>query len=186
MKRLSRRLLAVAVCVGGLATAAPAADVHPLLPAETDSIIYVNFRQIIDSQLVKKFALEQMKQALQGADAQKIMTDLGLDPLKDIDELTGGFWGEDAQTMKGLFVLKGKFDPTKLFNAADAESKKNADKISIVSEGKYKFVKLTNDGANGPAAALKELYVAAPNEKTILASTDKELLAKTMDRVEKN
>jgi hypothetical protein len=186
MKSMTCRVLAAAAVACGLATAAPAADVNPLLPAETDSIVFVNFRQIIDSPLVKKFALEQMKQALQGADAQKVMTDLGLDPLKDVDELTGGFWGEDAQTMKGLFVVSGKFDPAKLFTAADAESKKNADKISIVTEGKYKFVKLTNDNASGPAAALKELYVAVPNEKTILASTDKELLAKTMGRVESN
>jgi len=185
MTRLRHVMLVTAVLLA-CGTAAPAAEVHPLLPAETESVIYVNFRQIIDSQLVKKFALEQMKQALQGADAQKIMTDLGLDPLKDIDDLTGGFWGDEAQSMKGLFVLSGKFDPKKLFDAADAESKKNADKISIVSEGKYKFVKITNDKADGPAAALKELYVAVPNEKTILGSTDKELLAKTMDRVEKN
>ena len=185
MKRLSRRVLAAAVLACGLAVPARAADVNPLLPAETESIIYVNFRQIIDSQLVKKFALEQMKQALQGADAQKIMTDLGLDPLKDIDQLTGGFWGEDAQTMKGLFVLTGKFDPVKLFNAADVQSKKDADKISIVQHGKYKFVKITNDNASGPGAALKEVYVAVASEKSILAATDKDLLAKTMERVEK-
>jgi hypothetical protein len=185
MKRLFRRVLAAAALVCGVATAAPAADVNPLLPAETESIVYVNFRQILDSQLVKKFAIDNLKQALQGDEAQKLLTDLGLDPLKDLEELTGGFWGEDAQTMKGLFVVSGTFDPAKLFSAAEAASKKNADKLSIVSEGKYKFVKVTNDNANGPAAALKELYVAVPNEKTILGATDKELLAKTMERVEK-
>ncbi|HEY2787334.1 MAG TPA: hypothetical protein VGJ05_20420 [Fimbriiglobus sp.] len=186
MKSLSRRVLAVAVLACGLAVPARAAEVNPLIPAEAENIIFVNFRQIIDSQLVKKFALEQMKQALQGADAQKVMTDLGLDPLKDIDQLTGGFWGEDAQSMKMLIILSGKFDPVKLFNAADVQSKKDADKISIVSEGKYKFVKITNDKANGPGAAFKEVYISVANDKTILASTDKDVLAATMVRVEKN
>lgn len=187
MKRLTRRVLAVAVLACGLAVPAKAADVHPLLPAETEQVLFVNFRQIIESQLIKKFALEQMKQALQGADAQKVMTDLGLDPLKDVDQLTGGFWGNDPAMMKGVFILTGKFDPVKLFNAAEAESKKNPDKISIVTQGKYKFVKVVNDGnAGGPAgAALKEVYISSPNEKTLLAATEKEVLAATMERAEK-
>jgi hypothetical protein len=187
MKSLSRRVLAAAVLACGLAAPAAAAEVHPLLPAESENVIYVNFRQIIDSQIIKKYALEQMKQALQGADAQKVMQTIGLDPLKDIDELTGGMWGEDAQTPKGLFILSGKFDPVKLFNAADEESKKNPDKIAIVTEGKYRFVKVTNEGGgnNPAAAALKEVYISAANDKTLLAALDKDTLVKTMERVEK-
>jgi len=186
MKPLTRRVLAAALLSCGLVAPATAAEVHPLLPAETENVIYVNFRQIIDSPIIKKYALDQMKQALQGEEAQKVMQTVGLDPLKDIDELTGGFWGEDANTPKGLFILSGKFDPVKLFNAADAEGKKNPDKVAIVSEGKYRFVKLTNEGANGPTAAFKEIYLAVANEKTILAGTDKEILVKTMGRVEAN
>src|SRR5262245_40169527 len=142
MSRPCCRLVPAGVLAGGLAAPAPAAEVPPLLPAETESVIHVNFRQVIDSPLVKKLALEPMKLFLQKEEAQKVMTDLGLDPLKDVDELTAGFWAEDPQKPRGLFILSGKFDPVKLFNFADAKGKENPDRIEIVTEGKYKFVHL--------------------------------------------
>lgn len=189
MTRFRSRISASAVLALAVATPSPAADVHPLLPAETEQVIYVNFRQIIDSQLVRRYALEQMKQSLQAEAAQKVMTDLGLDPLKDVDELTAGFWAEDPKAPKGIVVLSGKFDPVKLFNAADVQSKKTPEKIEIVAEGKYKFVRVVvgnPDETNpNPGMPFKELYFSLPSDSMILASTEKELLAKTMGRVEK-
>jgi hypothetical protein len=182
------RLLVAALMAGGLAAPLSAAEVPPLLPAETESVIYVNFRQVIDSPLVKKLALEPMKQFLQRDEAQKVMADIGLDPLKDIDELTAGFWAEDPKVPRGLFILKGKFDPVKLFNFADAKSKENPDRIEIVAEGKYKFVHLMfepPEGTDPRRPPFTELFVTAPSDAMILASTDKDLLAKTMVRVEK-
>jgi hypothetical protein len=188
MNRPFRRLLAVIVLAGGLAAPTSAAEVNPLLPAETETVIYVNFRQIIDSPLVRKMALEPMKKFLQGEDAQKVMTDLGLDPLKDVDELTAGFWADDPKVPRGLFILSGKFDPVKLFNFADAKGKENPDRIEIVTEGKYKFVHLTfetpeEDPRKKPP--FTELFVSVPSNAMILAATDKDQLAKTMERLEK-
>jgi len=183
------RLFVAALVAGGLAPPLSAAEVPPLLPAETESVIYVNFRQVIDSPLVKKLALEPMKQFLQKEEAQKVMADIGLDPLKDIDELTAGFWAEDPKVPRGLFILKGKFDPVKLFNFADAKGKENPDRIEIVAEGKYKFVHLMFEPPEGTDPRRRppftELFVTAPSDAMILASTDKDLLAKTMERVEK-
>jgi len=188
MTHLFRRLIAVAVLAGGLAAPLSAAEVPPLLPAETESVVYVNFRQIIDSPMVKKLALEPLKQFLQGDQAQKVMADIGLDPLKDVDELTAGFWADDPKVPRGLFILSGKFDPVKLFNFADAKGKENPDRIEIVAEGKYKFVHLMFDNPEGDPRRrppFTELFVTAPSDAMILASTDKDLLAKTMVRVEK-
>src|SRR5262245_2417728 len=188
MNRLFRRLIVAAFVTCGLATSLRAAEVNPLLPAETETVFYINFRQIIDSPLIRKLALEQMKQFLEREEAQNVMKAVGLDPLKDIDELTAGFWAEDPKVPRGLFILSGKFDPVKLFNAADAESKKSPDKIEIVREGTYTFVHLLFENPEGDPRRrppFTELYLSVPSNEMILASTDKELLAKTMGRVEK-
>lgn len=177
MSRVSR-VLAVAVVFAGL-TAAPsrAAEVDNLLPAQTESIVFVNVRQILDSDLIKKYALGQIKQALKGADAQKILEKLGLDPLKDVDRVTAGTWGKDKDDMNVVLVVRGKFDAAKLFEAAKDEAKKENAKISIVEEGNYKLVKIVDE--NGDSK--KPMYAAVANEKTLIGGTDKKLVVAAVE-----
>ena len=89
MTRLSRTLMGAALVLG-LTTTARAAEPDKLLPADTDTVAVVNLRQIIDSDIIKKYALEQIKQLLDGQDAKQILTDLGLDPLKDVEKVVIG------------------------------------------------------------------------------------------------
>ena len=174
-----RRLLAGAVLAAGLAAPVRAAEVDPLLPVETESILFVNVRQVLESELIKKYALGQIKQALEGNDARKMLEKLGLDPLKDVDRVTAGSWGKDKEDMNAVFIVRGKFDPEKLFKAAQEEAKNNGDKIAIVEDGKYKLVKLTVD--NSP----KPIFAAVADEKTIVAATDKKLVTDTLGTAEK-
>ena len=174
-----RRLLAGAVLAASLAVSARAAEVDPLLPAETESILFVNVRQVLESELIKKYALGQVKQALEGNDAKKMLEKLGLDPLKDVDRVTVGSWGKDKEDMNAVFVIRGKFDPEKLFKAAQEEAKNNGDKIAIVEDGKYKLVKITVDDSPKP------IFVAVADEKTIIAATDKKLVTDTLAVSEK-
>src|SRR5262245_42187139 len=108
-----RRLLVGAVLAAGLAAPARAAEVDPLLPAETESVLVVNVRQVLESELIKKYALGQIKQSLEGNDAQETLKKLGLDPLKDVDRLTVGSWGKDKDDVNVVAVVRGKFDPVK-------------------------------------------------------------------------
>lgn len=174
-----RRLLAGAVLAAGLAAPVRAAEVDPLLPAETESILFVNVRQVLESELIKKYALGQIKQALGGNDARKMLEKLGLDPLKDVDRVTAGSWGKGQEDMNAVFVVRGKFDPEKLFKAAQEEGRNNGDKIAIVEDGKYKLVKFTVD--NSP----KPIFAAVADEKTIIAGTDKKLVTDTLAVAEK-
>ncbi len=177
MTRVSRALFC-AVAIAGL-TAAPsrAAEVDALLPAETDSVVFVNVRQILDSDIVKKYALGQLKQALQGADAQQTLNKLGLDPLKDVERVTAGSWGKDKDDMNVIFVVRGKFDAQKLFAAAKEESKKDDAKLSIVEEGKYKLVKIVGDENQK-----KPMYAAVADGKTIIGGTDKKIVTSALDK----
>lgn len=180
MTRASRALFAAVVFAGLAAPSARAAEVDALLPAETESVMFVNVRQILESDIVKKYALGQLKQALAGNDAQKMLNKLGLDPLKDIDRVTVGSWGKDKDDMNIVAVVRGKFDADKLFTAAKDEAKKDDGKLSIVEEGKYKLVKIVGDENQK-----KPMFAAVANEKTLVAGTDKKLVAAALDAATK-
>jgi hypothetical protein len=161
-----------------LAAPLRAADVPAALPSETESIAYVNFRSIIDSDIMKKFALGQLKQALKQADAQKMLEEIGLDPLTDLDKMIIGFWGNDPQNMDAVAVMTGKFNGDKLLKAAEKAAADNGDKMSIVEEGDYKLVKISGD--NG-----KPFFMSVVDEKTIVGATDKKIAAKSIEAVAK-
>jgi hypothetical protein len=76
--------------------------------------------------------------------------------------------------MKGLFVVNGKFDLEKLFAAAEQASKKDADKVAIVTEGKLTLVKLTVKDRPDP------VYLCGADKNTLLVGTDKGLVTTAM------
>lgn len=172
--RFVRKMLAAATIGLGLSASARAADVEKLIPAEAESYMQINLKQIIDSDLFKKYALANLKQALEGNEAQKTLKSLGLDPLKDVDSITAGFWGDNPQEMKALVVVRGTFDPEKLFEAAEAAAKKDGDKVSIVKEGDYTLVKVT--GGNRP----EPFFASVADKKTLIGGTEKKLVVNAM------
>ena len=169
-----RRLLFGAILAAGLsASAVPAraAEIDNLLPEKTESVLFVNVKQLLESELIKKFALGQVKQMLENnEDAQRMLKDLGIDPMKDIDRVTAGFWGKDKDDMNGVAIIRGKFDLEKMFAAAEKEAKNNGDKLTIVKEGEFKLIKFTPE--NQP----KAIFASAADEKTLIAGTDKKLV----------
>jgi hypothetical protein len=174
-----RRLLAGAVLVAGLAVPVRAAEVDPLLPAQTESVLYVNVRQILDSDLIKKYALGQIRQALEGNEAKKMLDNLGLDPLRDVDRVTAGSWGQGQDDMNAVFIVRGKFDPEKLFKAAQDAARNMGDQIAIVEDGKYKLVKFTPEDSPRP------IFASVADEKTIIAGTDRKLVTDALAAAEK-
>jgi hypothetical protein len=82
--------------------------------------------------------------------------------------------------MQAVVLIRGKFDPVKLFNAASEFAAKENEKakVEIVSEGKYKLVKITAE--NQP----KPMYAAVADEKTIVGANDKKLITDVLARAE--
>lgn len=169
MFRASRFAVA-ALLAATLAGPSRAAEVDNLLPKETEFVIQMNVKQMLESDIIKKYALAQMKQTLEGKDAQKTLKDLGLDPMKDIDQLTVGAWGKDKDDMNGLMVVRGTFDAKKIMEAAQNAAKDMADKISIVKEGELELIKFTGDQG-------KPGFLAVIEGKPIIGGTDKKLVA---------
>ena len=169
MRSVSRFVM-VALLATVVAAPTRAAEVDNLLPKETEFVVQANIKQMLESDIVKKFALAQLKQALEGQDAAKILKDLGLDPMKDIDTVTMGIWGKGQEDMNGVFVVRGTFDAKKIMEASRNAAKEMADKISIVKEGEIELIKFTGD--NG-----KPGFIAVQEGKPIIAATDKKLVA---------
>lgn len=170
MPRFPRPGLAAAAALALLAPAAPAADPDKLLPADADIVLSVNVRQLVGSEVVKQYALGQLKDALAGQDAQKLLTDLGLDPFKDIDRVTVGGTGKDAADMKFLAVVRGKFDPAKLTAAARKQAKDDPDHFRAVKDSGGKVFQYTPDSGS-------PVYAAVVDDGAVVLGSDPKLVA---------
>jgi len=163
MKALGLALLA-------LCAAAPsrAAQPDPLVPGDAEMVVAVNVRQMLDSPLVKKYSLGQMKAALKANEqAQKMLAATGVDPFKDVDRvvLAKGAGGND----KVLVVVRGRFDPEKVQAAAADFAEKEPGKLKISKQGGVRLYELKTE--NKPAFAAfagKNALVVSPTRESTL------------------
>jgi hypothetical protein len=172
------RYLLVPAALLALAVSAPAADVDKYLPNNTEAVQTINVRQLTDSALVKKNALEKIEKALKSNDeVQKVLKELGFDPLKDLDtyiQTTGG--GDKVED--ALYILHGKFDATKMHARAAklAEDMPMMLKVSKVGDDKlYEF-------ALPLPAPYDAAYVAMPDDKTIVGALSKDYILEVLDK----
>ena len=181
MLRLSRVLLGAALVVGALAansSSTRAAEPDKLLPADADTVVSVNIKQILDTDIIKKYALEQLKQALDGQDAKKLLTEIGLDPLKDIDRVVVGANIKGPADIKYLMIVHGSFDPDRLYKAAEKQSKVDADRFAMVKDGDTVVFKYTPENGENP------VYGTVVNDKTVIAASDRKMIANALKAAE--
>lgn len=171
MMRFTRLGLATALALA-FATSAPARAAEPdkLLPPDADTVLFVNVKQLVESDVFKKYAIEQLKQVLAGQEAKKLLEEMGLDPLTDIDTVWTGLNIKDPNDVKGLSVLRGKFDKMKLDKAALAATKKDGDKFSLVKDGNNTLFKYQPEQGN-------PVYGLVVDDSTVVAGTDKKIVA---------
>lgn len=177
MPRLSRLGMLAVLAAALSAPSARAVEPNKLLPSDADTVTYINFKQLVESDVIKKFALEQIKQALAGEEAKKFLEQMGLDPLKDVEKVWVGSSGKDQNDMKALVVILGKFDPEKLFKAAEAATKRDGDKFAMIKDGAATMFKYQPDQGN-------PLYGTVVNGTTLVAGTDKNIIANALKQQE--
>ncbi len=162
-----------------VATTAQAADldkISRLLPDETETVMAVNIRQILDSAVVKKYGLDKLKDAIDSqGEIKDYLKDMGLDPLKDIDSIIVGSAG-NTDTEKGLFVITGRFDPEKLEAKATELAKDKPDFIKEIKLGKRKAFEI--NAPNSPQA----VFAAVADKKMILAASSKGALEDALEK----
>jgi hypothetical protein len=131
------RIAALVALLAGTSTAY-AAESDKYLPADTELVIRLNVRQMLDTPALKndKDALERTRKIVQRllADYEPALKHLdagGVDVYRDLTALTMALPG-DSDTDKAFIVLDGKFDPAKLQAAAEAAAKKPDAGLKIV------------------------------------------------------
>src|SRR5262249_4337701 len=118
----------------------PGVDVWPLLgqllPQDTAVVWKINVKQLLDSELVKKHALKQIKNSLiANADVQKAFEALGFDPLRDVSAVIGAH--ADLDFTKSLFIVQGRFDSDRLRILAPVLAQTKPDRLKIHSIGDH-------------------------------------------------
>jgi hypothetical protein len=170
---MPRTLWALAAALAAaLAVTVPAlaADVEPLLADDTEMVVSVNLKQLLDAPLVKKYALEEMKKSLQGsAEASKTLADLGIDPFTSVDRVTLGSGGTKPE--QALVVLRGNFDPARFAEKARALAKEPNAKLKVLPGDGPAVVEFP--AGNSPlfvAAASNTALIVAPRPEGVRAA----------------
>ncbi len=161
MQRRFLTTLFVLGLLGGLPSVVAAQDKvagSGFLPANTQAVITVNVKQMLECPLVKKDLPKLQEQIKSNAEATKRLTALGFDPFKDLDSITIGAAGvEDNEQV--VIVARGKFDTAKFKALADKE-KDNVKTHMVNGQAIYE--------ANVPGQQ-KPLFMALVDGNTIVA-----------------
>lgn len=143
------------------------------LPADTQALIRLNFRAMIDSPLAKKMGIEKASEIIKSVPGGEILTEMGFNPLKDIDSITVAAPG-GGDMEKGLIIVAGKFKADKLVAKANEEAKNNKDKVKIHKAGDKTIFEIIIPEQQVP------MFMMIASNSTILASTQKEYLEKAL------
>jgi hypothetical protein len=155
---------------------ARAAEVDPLLPNATQGISTVNVRQILDSALVKKIGLDQLRALLSASPAQKLLDEVDFDPFKDLASITYAATG-GSDTDKGLLIVHGKFDVEKCHAKAEDVAKALDVPLKIHKLGDYRVYE-----ASAPNKKDQPMFVALVDKSTVVFAPNKDLVLEALDK----
>lgn len=155
-----------------------AADVEKVLPDDTQVVLTVNVRQILDSALVKKYVLPDFEDKL-NTEVSKVVRLLGLNPVKEITAVTFAAPGGPDQD-KWLGVISGSFDPARIQAAVDQFAKGRPEAVAVHQfAGARVYEDLSSKGTktNWPR------YFSLLDRNTVVLSPQKDYVAGAAARV---
>ncbi len=142
-------------------------------------VVTVNVRQMLQTPVLKKHALDPLKLVLQrNAELRQLLTAAGLDPLKDIDTIGLSTSGSPGMKGKMLAVVRGSFDPDKVRTAADDYAKKHPDRLKDLKVGELPVWEITADN--------KSFFAAFAGKNVLVMTTSKEDTAAAVHRAERD
>jgi WD40 repeat protein/tRNA A-37 threonylcarbamoyl transferase component Bud32 len=163
----------------------PSAEAEPgalerYLPDDTEMVLRVNVRQVLDSALAKDIGLkDRLKQWLRTtlsnpAEAQQVLDDLGLDLFRDINLVTIATPGALDNP---LIVLEGMFDVARFQAKADKMARSDLLKVHPLPDGQGKVYETNLPTLPRPLFVKlisKSTLVLAPDKGRVLEALDKE------------
>jgi hypothetical protein len=175
---LLRHALAVVTALLLLVPLGRAAELDPYLPEDTESVLNINVRQLLDSELVKTNLLEFAQEALRGNDEiQDVLKDLGFDPFKDLDRIVIAT-PLSTEKDRGLLIVHGRFDVAKFKAKAEAVAKDDSDHLKIhkIRGDERLLYEVNHPDVDDP------LFVVIAGRDTLLASPGKDYVLNALKK----
>jgi hypothetical protein len=170
--QISRKWGLSALLALTLVVPARAADLDKYVPADAEQVFVVNVKQLLDSALVKKHGIPQIKKMLESDEhVKKLMEFTGLDPLKDISSVTITNAGQTGD--KVSFIARGKFNTEKIHAVATKVAEDKKDELKISKLGDRHLYEGTKDG--------KSAFITFIDGTTVVGSTSKDVLTALVD-----
>jgi hypothetical protein len=142
-----------------------------LTPSDAELVVQVNVRQMLQTPLAKKHALDPLKSLLKrSTETTRLLRAAGLDPFKDIDTISLCTSGRPLTGGKLLVVVRGSFTPDKVRAAADDYAQKHPDRLKNITNGDVPMWEIHSDD--------KSFYAAFADDKTlVITATTKDTAA---------
>jgi hypothetical protein len=155
---------------------AQAAEIDKYLPDDTGIVGTVNVKQIMESPLVKKHALDKLKGLLKEQNEVTTVLDaLGFDPFKDLTSITTAVPTIEMEP-KAYMIAHGQFDIAKFEAKAKDVAEKMGDLLKIHKEGNHTVYEVS------PPDAPKPLFVGLVDKTTIVGSHEKDFIIDSFAR----
>jgi hypothetical protein len=161
-------ILLTAGAVLALALPVRAAEVDKYLPEDTEIVVVLNAKQLLDSPVVKNHFVKQIREVINSNDqVTEILDDLEFDPFSDLKSITIAMTmiGSDA---KGLIISHGNFDKAKFEDKAEEIADEMGDVLKVHKEGNYTIYEVTVAGGGKP------VFIGVIDETTIVAGPEKQ------------
>jgi hypothetical protein len=163
--------LVAAVVISSLLANVRAGEEEKYLPADSQMLIRVNVKQIIESPLVKKDVGKMRQEVKKIEVAQKTLDDLGFDLFRDLDSIT--LAGSGPQPERTLVLASGRFDVARFRVKADEVAKEKSEMVKVIRDGDQ-IIYQTNIPGQGRtmfvAVVDGSLLAAAPTQAPVSAT----------------
>jgi hypothetical protein len=154
-----------------LLPAARAADLDPYIPPDSEWVLHLNLKQLAAAPAVKKHAEDRLGRAARGGIVGlKPLTELGVDPLKDIATVTAAGSGL-LRYEQALLIVRGDFKADALRKTAAGLAKKDAAAWKVVKRGDVTLYESRDKTRPMPT------YLAIPADGTLLISSGRKYVA---------
>jgi hypothetical protein len=175
-------VLAVGLVLAWSSANGVAASPDKYLPDNAEMVVSIDLRALLDSAAVKKLAQKEIDEILDKAEVANVLKLIGLDPRKDISNLTlcvgkievdiGG--GQPDGKAEILGIVRGKYQPEKLHAALAEFAKNDPNKLSVSDHGGMKVY----EGKEGN----RPMFAAVLDGQTIVVSDKKSNVTDAIDR----
>ena len=145
-----------------------------LIPPESEFVINVRPRQILESPFLKSQGWDVLLKTLLATNdtVQEILDNTGIDPFRDIESLQVAVKGQGPESQV-LAVIRGKFSPKKIAKVVEEQGENSGAPVKKTKENGVTLWELKTPGPS--------FYIGFDENKAVVASTTKDYVVTALN-----